>query len=422
MKQSIQLFFSLPKYLRKIILRTVENMLAFKTYVYTKKKSVDCIQNKSSKKINILFFHPTGLRYGGTEKCLQGFAKHINSEKYHVFFMHGEETDEQKKIFSKERKKYIESNPEVTFIPFSYTKIENKIPFFIHDMNPDIHSIIKKYAIDALVVAATGHTQYPQNIVRNIPIIQINIFGSVTAQKNIVKQICISHEVKEKAARISDPESLEVLYIPTDGPSTDAHEHGKVLRQKLGIPDSHVVFGRIGRPDNSIHDPIGIKAFESLSVSIPDIQYVIMAPPPALQEYVAQHAIPRVHYIEPSADEHTVWAFHDAIDILAHFRSDGESCGLNIIESLISGNPIITHKSKIWNAHLEYLKPSFSRVVDIDDWQAYATHMKDLYDLHKKNEIGALREEARNAGSQFLFSSSIEKFEAILESALQQKL
>jgi hypothetical protein len=39
---------------------------------------------------------------------------------------------------------------------------------------------------------------------------------------------------------------------------------------------------------------------------------------------------------------------------------------------MICGNPIITHKSKIWNAHLEYLDNTNSFVADIDNVDQYA--------------------------------------------------
>jgi glycosyltransferase involved in cell wall biosynthesis len=87
---------------------------------------------------------------------------------------------------------------------------------------------------------------------------------------------------------------------------------------------------------------------------------------------VKKNAIQNIHFLDPIYEEHQVWVFHKSIDVLAHFRSDGETFGLNIAESMICGNPIITHKSKIWNAHLEYLDNTNSFVADIDNVDQYA--------------------------------------------------
>lgn len=94
-----------------------------------------------------------------------------------------------------------------------------------------------------------------------------------------------------------------------------------------------------------------------------------------------------MHFLDPIYAEEDVWAFHNAIDVLAHFRYDGESCGLNIAESMLSGNPIISHRSRIWNAHLEYLSQDNSFVAGIDDIDAYGNAME----FFMKDETGTAR-------------------------------
>jgi glycosyltransferase involved in cell wall biosynthesis len=209
----------------------------------------------------------------------------------------------------------------------------------------------------------------------------INIFGSPTLQKNILHSIYISNEVKEKAEFYTGYKKGSILYIPSSPPYEASIEKAKELRENFNIKESDFVFGRIGRNSDSIFDPIGIKAFQELSKVRNDIHFIIMSPPPILEKIVRDEKIKNVHFISPSSDELDIWGFHFAIDCLAHFRMDGESCGLNIAESMYVGNPIITHRSHIWNAHIEYLKNTFSRVADKDDYLSYATYMKEFVEI-----------------------------------------
>jgi glycosyltransferase involved in cell wall biosynthesis len=102
-----------------------------------------------------------------------------------------------------------------------------------------------------------------------------------------------------------------------------------------------------------------------------------------------------------------------------NFRLDGESFGLNIAESMLAGNPIITHKSHIWNAHLEYLKPEFSLVVEKDDVEGYKDAIKTLVALKYNNPQEYLKMEscAKETGENlFIMKNNIGKIEDILES------
>ena len=181
-----------------------------------------------------------------------------------------------------------------------------------------------------------------------------------------------------------------------------------------------MVFGRIGRSDDSIFDPIGLLAFSIAVKTNPDIHYLIMSPADAAKKLVIEKKILNVHWLEPSYLEEDVWAFHQAIDVLAHFRNDGESFGLNIAESMLVGNPILTHRSHIWNAHLEYLDSSFSRYSEKDDYAQYAKNMIEFASL---NTTGALKEMGQKAKEKaeklFLIENIIGKYENIINEAVK---
>lgn len=325
---------------------------------------------------NVLVYHISGLAFAGTEKCLQLIADSL-AKDYKVFFMYGDKT------VANERKQAMD--PNITFISFSYQTCDVDVPHRITEMNPHIKEILQKHDIDLIITASPGYSHYPWNIITNIPIVLVNIFGAPTLQKNILKFIGISDTVRLHAQRWTGelPERDITMYAPlAKQPPENVRQLGKDLRLELKIPDWSFVFGRIGRADNAIFDPIGIRAWQKIAPDYPDVHYLIMSPPPILVDMVSNEGIPRVHFVPPSATEEDVWAFHGAIDAMAHFRRDGETSGVAIAESLMVGNPIITHRSHIWNAHLEYLNESCALIADIDNIKEYSAHMKTFIELH----------------------------------------
>jgi len=371
--------------------------------------------NQKNKK-RILVYHINSLGFAGTEKFLQILAKYLNKNKYEVFFMHPDESNLEKI----QRLNYVKKG-NIQPIPFTYKKISKIPPYYISEMSPDIFKLIKKLKIDLLVTPGSGHANYPFSIIKNIPIILLNIFGQPNVQKNISHHICISHEVADKLKPIVPDIKIKILPVPSEGPNKNSWQTGLNLRYKHDIKDTDFVFGRIGRPDDNIFDPIGIRAFQKVVVKYPQAHYLIMAPMPKLVDIVKSENIPNVYFLEPSSKEEDVWAFHQALDTMAHFRFDGESFGLNIAESMLCAKPIITHKSPIWNAHLEYLEPSFSRVAEINDVNSYAKYMEEFIQKKQTGELLKMGKIAKaKADKLFLIENNINKFETWIDESLEK--
>jgi len=413
----------MPKFIRFFIVRIYSEYYIFKIKVFLKKEYPEyLIKNRAKTNIKprILFYHISGLSFGGTEKFLQILAKYLNYNKYDIYFMY---SSKPRYGFGNKsldgRLDYLKDTP-INFIPFDYEKLENKYPYFVYGMSPSIFEVIQKYNIDLLITAGSGYSEFPFNVIKDIPIILLNIFGSPNAQKNIVYNVCISNAVADKIRSIVPKNKIKVMYIPSEYPTKKSFENGKILRRKLGIKDNEIVFGRIGRANDNIFDPIGIMAFKQVVKETPNIHYLIMSSPPILKKIVEEQNIPNVHFLKPSAEEEDIWAFHQAIDVMAHFRKDGESCGLNIAESMLCGKPIISHKSRIWNAHLEYLDDSFTRVADVDNTTQYADYLKFFAQDKDKTMIKKMGELARQkAESLFLIKNNINHFEIWLNEALK---
>jgi glycosyltransferase involved in cell wall biosynthesis len=379
-----KLFYLLPRFLRISILGLYESYFRIisKTKLKRQEKTIDSdLPNiPITKKKKILFYHIHGMGFGGTDKQMQVLAKYLDKNKYEVFYMYSPKPRDlvQKGLILDQALPYMKQSG-AHLIEFDYEELESTYPYFVKNARPSIFEVINKYGIELLVTTGSGYTEFPINLIKDIPIIMLNVFGSPSTQKNIVYQVCMSHAVSEKLKPIVEADIIKVMYIPQEFPPQDAIEKGEEFRASLGILPTDMVFGRIGRPTDEIFDPIGIRAFQAVVKKNPDAHYIIMAPAKSLLKILSEESIPNVHIVPTASMD--PWVFHNSIDALAHFRRDGESFGLNIAESMFCSKPIISHESSIWNAHLEYLDNSFSRVAEVDNVSQYATYMQEFIEL-----------------------------------------
>lgn len=323
---------------------------------------------------NILIYHISGLSHAGTEKNLQLLANGLCDE-FEVVFMFG------KKYAEKDREILLDSR--ITLVPFTYDAIDINVPHEMSGMQPHLKEILSIHNTDLIITASPGYSHYPWNVITEIPIILSNVFGAPANQNNIVATMFMSKTVQKHAEHWTGP-SLKnhTRFLPIGKwPPDNTSDLATKLRASLNIHKDDFVFGRIGRDDDAIFDPICIRAWQHIAKDHLNAHLLVMSSPPVLTKIVERENIPRVHFLPKSGNEEAVWAFHGAIDCFAHFRRDGETSGVAIAESLTLGNPIISHRSKIWNAHLEYLSQDFARVADIDDVNMYAKFMHEFISL-----------------------------------------
>lgn len=402
----------LPRSIKILIFRIYEisgNKKVYKYYSYSNSKKPTEIKN-------ILFYHKSGLSFGGTEKFLQIIAKHINKEKYKIYYAYSSISDLRHGHNKIDGRKYYLENQKIELIDFSFSKKQDKYPYILEDTSPSFYQILEDKNINLIITAGSGYSEFPFNIVRDTPIIMLNIFGSPSAQKNIIEHVCISKEVQSKILPVVPKNKTSVMYIPSEPPAFKIEKINKI-KERFNIAETDFVFGRIGRASDDIFDPIGIDAFADVVKEYPNSHYLIMSTPPIIKKIVTERNIPNVHFLEASSDEEDVWAFHNTIDVLAHFRNDGESCGLNIIESMLCGNPIITHRSHIWNAHIEYLKNDFAKIADKGDVTAYAKYMVEMIKLKDDttNWNNTRNNIEKYSRDKFLIANNIEKIEKTIE-------
>lgn len=413
-----EIYHSMPRFLKRAVLKLYEDYYRLRTLKELGLKAFK-FPHKKNLKPRVLFYFVSGLGYGGVSKMLQEFAKALDFSKYDVYYMYSAKARAIGGRNDREdgRKFYLENTP-ITLIEHGYDSMDGVYPFIIRGMRPSLFEVLKGNNIDVLITTGSGYTEFPYNLVTDLPIINFNIFGSPAVQKNIKFHICISHEVAGRISGVVYPKDIKVMYIPTEGPPKESEQWGKQLREDLGFKDSDIVFGRIGRGVDGIFDPIGIRAFQKLVFKYPNIYYLIMSPPPILEKIVEEEKIPNVHFLPSSGEEKDIWGFHQAVDVLAHFRHDGESFGLNIAESMYCKKPIISHKSRYWNAHMEYLEPSFSFVADVDNVEQYTEFMEFFAKDKNKEKIRLMGKAAEEKAEMFHIKNFSPMFEEVIEKSL----
>ena len=231
-------------------------------------------QGRNSR-IRVLFYCAGGLTFGGTEKSLQVLAKHLNADEFEVFFMYSPQAGEQ-------RSEYLQNAGTVKLLPFTYESSQRKIPFHLKAMQPHVFSVLESRRIDMVVAAGTGYPEFPVANILELPVVFLNIFGSINRQRNIRKTLCISDYLSERVRTVLPAADIDTLYIQSEGPDPEAEVRGRALRRAFGLDETVCVFGRIGRPVDKIFDPIGIRAFQRLLAVRQDVHYLIMAPSPEL--------------------------------------------------------------------------------------------------------------------------------------------
>ena len=309
----------------------------------------------TSRKKPIVIHHHNQLTLGGTEGMCQIFLKHFikdhTFDHYVAYRADGDKTREPyfKEIVGEEKMICYESPAKLLNI--------------IHGMKP---FILHRYS--------AGIPEYP--FVREIKqhtkhFVSTSVFGNQDDTIDISKVIYVSKHVQWMAGKQSAENHL-VVRNPIEAPHSTEN-----LREELGIPKDAFVFGRIGRDDENIYDPINIEAYAKVATS--NTYFVIVNPSRSSRADIKRHNITSTRFIERTTSEVRLSQFYNTIDVLAHARLDGECNSAAIFEAAAHRKPVISHYGTTFNGHMETIQNS-GFVVLRDDVDEYAKIMKAFID------------------------------------------
>ena len=334
-----------------------------------------------------ILFHLNHAGFGGTEKAILTFCQNLDRKQFEPYLFIYKTSSKSKYIrhlflskLSKKNKqrfftKHIDSRVRLQdFIDILGERciFEGKINEFkkiIADIAPDIvHFNRGKWELffDDLI------NQIPDSTI----CVETNIFGFPASDNyfnRLAKTYFVSNWLLQKSPWSGSKGS--VLYNPIKKP--DNHVS---IRHKLNIPEDAFIFGRISRPDLA-DDNFILEVFNKTQRD--NIYLLILAGSKIMQKAAASND--RIRLIDATTDEATISNFYNSIDLLLHYRIDGETFGMNIAEAMIHGKPVVSNFSHVDNAQAELLAlttqyGTVGYVTPQNDQDAYLKHMTDLMD------------------------------------------
>jgi glycosyltransferase involved in cell wall biosynthesis len=252
-------------------------------------------------------------------------------------------------------------------------------------MMKSIREIIKGLNPSVFICLVSSGDQWPiTSLPSVIPMLLISPFGDFCSNGN-VRGLYVSGQTNVSILKGKGLIDAEVFFNPLATP--EGKDRERIQR------NGPVVFGRVGRNDSFIFDPISLKAFAKLEYDFgAQVKYIYVNPSIEARELVKNLKLKRVEFREwLSAEE--LQRFYSEIDVFAHARKDGETLGVAIAEAMLNACPIVSHKSSEFNEHLYLLQKPFGFVAEVDDIDGYYGHLKWL--VLNKNQIPELGENAK---------------------------
>jgi len=298
----------------------------------------------------IVIHHLNELTLGGTEKMVQtNMPYFINNKSFEHYLAYRSDRDLSRESYFKEilgTDKLLSYKTEIDFIDI----VKAKRPFIIHRYSAGIPEF-------PFVKEVKDYTKH---------FVSTSTFGNQDDTIRISKVIYVSKHVQWMAEK-EEQENHHVIGIPVSEPPKTGD-----LREELGISKDAFVFGRIGRDDENIYDPINIEAYAKVANS--NTYLVIVNPSRSSRADIERLNITSARFIERTTSEIRLSEFYNTIDVLAHSRKDGECSPQNVWEAFSHGKPVISHYGQFYNGHIEVIQDC-GFVVLPNDVEEYATIM-----------------------------------------------
>lgn len=344
----------------------------------------------ADKKIKILF-QLNELAFGGTTKAVLTFCKYLDRQKFEPYlFYHstkGSLKYWRRKILSpiskKERNRFDEFYVRSIVRLGEFQSVLGEDHVFSGQF-PDLVQVCRKISPDVVHFnrgeSQDWYTERLNELPARIKCVETNIFGIEPTQKylsGLSAVLSISHWLHHKSTWSGA--KGRALYFPVLPPQASDH-----LRDELKIPSDALVLGRISRPHLDQGEFI-VDIFNE--IDHPNAHLIVVAPSQYITE--ASKKNPRIHLVKATTDEKRLSRFYNSLDILLHYRKEGETFGLNIAEAMIHGLPCISHKSFLDNAQCELLE-GCGLIAEENDLPGYkAQLMKLIEDSQFRKELGA---------------------------------
>mgnify|MGYP003635135284 CR=1 FL=1 len=300
--------------------------------------------------------HLNGLGMGGSEGMTQILLSYLskNDIKYDHYLAYRTESDKDRLPFFRESlgSKNIfgyGSNDEFK------QRMEEMKPFALHRVSAGIPEF-------PFVPEVKKHVKH---------FVSTSVFADQDNSIEISKVIYVSQHLKLRAGFGNDPDHV-VLRNSIEAPADHTN-----LREELKIPKDAFVFGKIGRDDANIYDPINIEAYAQVATD--NTFFILVNAGELARADCVRLNLPNVIFLDPTFSKTRLSQFYNTIDVLADARKDGHCNAAVHWESAAHGKPVISHYGTPYNGMVETIQDTGFVVLpgDVDE---YARIMKAFVD------------------------------------------
>lgn len=212
-------------------------------------------------------------------------------------------------------------------------KFESQFEVFLYDSPEEIDKIVTDNNVDIFYAQKAGEKD--------------NIFS--TKCKNVVHAVFPNHQPHGDAyAHISKWLAGALNwphYVPYIVKKLDYHGD---LREKLGIPENAIVFGRHGGLD-TFDIPFVKEIVVRIAEIRPDIYFLF------LNTDVFTRGLKNIIHLQGTSSEVVKSKFIHTCDAMLHARGRGETFGLAVAEFSIANKPVITWSGSPEKCHTDIL-------------------------------------------------------------------
>lgn len=330
-----------------------------------------------------ILFHLNQVGFGGTEKAILTFCQNIDHTQFDIHLFINQPLSLFRRIklrlfrhlSAKHRDIYTTKliNARIRLGQFEAVLGKERIH---HGSASDLPGVCARLSPDIIHFNRGKWDKFFSAIEQRLPagqcFVETNIFGYPPAahyHHEISAYYFVSQWLMDKSPWHAG--KGKVLYNPIKRPAT-----AETLREKYAIRTEAFVFGRISRPDLNDDDFI-LRAFDKIADD--NCYLFILAPTKAIRD---AHRSRNIILLDPTIDEVELSRFYNSLNVLLHYRVEGETFGMNIAEAMLHGVPVISHESNIDNAQLELLDAAedgpVGLIAPLGDIEHYSSHMTTL--------------------------------------------
>jgi hypothetical protein len=295
--------------------------------------------------------------------------------------------------------KKIREHSQIQLTPFVFSMHSARPPWKPFGMIESIERTIISLNPSVFISMVSSGDQWPiTSLPSSIPMLLVSPFGDFCSNGN-VRGLYVSGSRNVTLLRRSGVSEAEIFFNPLCVPvAKDRKNHEK---------NGPIVFGRAGRNDSNIFDPISLEAYGKLENEFGEhVKYIYVNPSKEARDLVENLKLKNVEFREWLTDEE-LQHFYGEIDVFAHARRDGETLGVAIAEAMLNSCPVVSHKSVSFNEHLFLVQKPFGFVAEFGDVNGYYEHLRWL--VLNREQLPEIGDKARNFARKHFDKETIAK-------------